>query len=262
MQTMSKSFRMGQPSLATIVREIQHLEHERIQSKALDPKTALLRNWQSQRLARTYAEFILDPRYKAAFRFFLQDLYGARDFSQRDHDIQRLYGLVRHIAPEPTIRPLMLSVELHYLTEQLDERLLEVLVNQLSLSDTITVALYAQAYRKCDNYDRRRQQIELIFELGSLMDEIVRMPLSGAMLKLAKTPLERGGWRELMEFMERGYNAFKQMRGARQFLEAVRERELHILDNIYTCKPDPFEFESPRADLPEARIPHPPQGII
>jgi uncharacterized protein with WD repeat len=74
-------------SLATILREIQTLEHERVQAGPLDPKTALLRNWQSERLARTYAGFTQNPRYKPALRFFLEDLYGARDFSQRNHDI-------------------------------------------------------------------------------------------------------------------------------------------------------------------------------
>jgi hypothetical protein len=239
------------PNLATILREIQNLEHQRVEGNPLDPKTTLLRNWQSDRLARSYADFASNPRYKPAFRFFLEDLYGARDFSQRNHDMQRLHDWVRRLAPEPMIRPLILSVELHYLTEQLDERLLDVLVRQLSLTDTITVPLYAEAYRRCDNYDRRLQQVELIYELGSLIDKIVRMPLSGAMLNLGKLPLERGGWRELMAFMERGYNAFKHMRGGGQFLETVRERERRILDRIYACEPDPFEFDSSRGD--EAR---------
>jgi hypothetical protein len=48
--------------------------------------------------------------------------------------------------------------------------------------------------------------------------------------------------------MERGFNAFKQMRGGRQFLETVRERERRILDRIYTCAPDPFEFEPRRSE--------------
>jgi hypothetical protein len=151
-------------------------------------------------------------------------------------------------------------VELHYLTEQLDARLLDVLVNQFGVTDILTVALYAEAYRVCSNYGQRRQQIELICELGSLIDEIVRMPLSGAMLGLAKAPLERGGWRELMALMQRGYNAFKKMRGAGEFLETVRGREMRILDRIYACDPDPFEFGTRRRAGSDAEIPHPKQG--
>jgi hypothetical protein len=234
------------PSLAAVLREIQNLEHQRVEITQLDPRTALLRSWQSERLARTYAGFALNPRFKPALRFLLEDLYGARDFSQRNHDIQRLYELVRRIAPEPMIRPLILSVELHFLTERLDEQLLDVLVNRLGVTDAITVPLYAEAYRLCDNYVMRVKQIELIYELGTLIDGIVRMPLSGAMLKLAKLSLEKGGWRELMAFMERGYNAFKAMRGGREFLDAVREREKRILDRIYAGESEPFELDSTR----------------
>lgn len=246
---MSSPSRLSHPqSFATILRQIQNLEHQRVEGEPPDPKMALLRAWQSERLARTYASFAKDPRYKPAIRFFLEDLYGARDFSQRNHDIMRLYDLVRPLAPELMIRPLMLSVELHYLTEQLDARLLDVLVSQLGMTEAITVALYSEAYRRCDNYDRRVQQIELIYELGSLLDKIVRMPLSGTMFNLAKAPLERGGWRELMAFMERGYIAFKKMRGGREFLERVRDRERRILDRIYAFEPDPFQLETPRGD--------------
>jgi hypothetical protein len=246
---MSEPSRLSQPpSFAAILREVQNLQHERVEGKAIDPNIGLLRQWQSERLARTYADFAKDQRFRPAIRFFLEDLYGARDFSQRNHDIQRLYDMVRHIAPEPMIRPLMYSVELHSLTEQLDAHLIDLLVNQLGVGNAITVPAYAEAYRLCDNYDRRVQQIELIFEVGSQLDKIVQMPLSGAMLQISKVPLERGGWRDLMAFMERGFNAFRQMRGGRQFLETVRERERRILDRIYAGAPDPFEFETRRSE--------------
>lgn len=234
--------------LASILREIQTLEHERAEAAPLDPKLALLRNWQSERLARTYSGFAQNPRYQPALRFFSQDLYGARDYSQRNHDIKRLYGLIRRIAPERMIRPLILSVELHYLTEKLDARLLEALVDKLGVVDAISVPLYAEGYRLCNNYGLRVQQIDLIHELGSLIDDIVRMPLSGVMLKVAKAPLEKGGWRELTGFMERGFDAFKRMRGGKDFLKFVRTRERRILDRIYAHEADPFEFESSTRD--------------
>jgi hypothetical protein len=50
---MSKISTLGRPTLATFVLEIQKLEHERDEGKVLDRMTALLRNWQSERLART-----------------------------------------------------------------------------------------------------------------------------------------------------------------------------------------------------------------
>ena len=44
-----------------------------------------LRRWQSTRLARTHADVLHNPRYRPAAEFFLDELYGDRDFRQREH---------------------------------------------------------------------------------------------------------------------------------------------------------------------------------
>ncbi len=58
-----------------ILRDIEKLEHRRVSGAPLDPKLALLRAWQSQRLARTYADLLADPRYRPACEFFLENIY-------------------------------------------------------------------------------------------------------------------------------------------------------------------------------------------
>ncbi len=241
---MKQSESVHSASLTSLFHEIEKLKPERIEEKPLDPKLALLRQWQSDRLACTYADLAGRPRYQLALRFFLDDVYGARDFSQRNHDIERIYELLRHIAPESLIRPLILTVHLHYLTEQLDQQLLEVLVQRLGLENELTVPLYGEAYRLCDNYEARVRQIDLIYEIGYLLDSGVRMPLSGALLGAAKVALQRAGWADLMRFTERGYKAFKQMHGAKEFLNTIRQRELGILDRIYAGDPAPFEIST------------------
>ncbi len=49
----------------------------------LAPAMKLLNAWQAERLARTYADLRVDPRYKPATEFFLSDLYGPKDFTER-----------------------------------------------------------------------------------------------------------------------------------------------------------------------------------
>ncbi len=226
--------------ITTILGEIEKLKHERVEGQLLDPRLAQLRQWQSERLARTYADLMRDRRFRPAMQFFLEDVYAARDFSQRNRDIERMYEMLRRVAPEPMIRPLVLTVELHYLTEDLDEQLLDVLIRQLGWAGPLTVALYAEAYRICDNYAVRIKQIELIYEIGQLLNTVVHLPLSGAILNLTRLALERAGWADLMAFTVRGYKAFNQLRGAREFLDTIRTRELGILDRIYANDPEPF----------------------
>lgn len=59
-----------------------------------DPRMAQdrlrLRAWQSDRLAATYRDLLDSERYRAAARFFLTDLYGPKDFSERDHEVERI----------------------------------------------------------------------------------------------------------------------------------------------------------------------------
>jgi hypothetical protein len=226
-----------------LLHEIGRLKHQRIEVAPLDPKTAMLRTWQSQRLTRTYADLLALPRYRPACLFFLEEIYAARDFSQRDRDMEQMYEVTKRFIPDAMLRPLALTVELYELTEALDRRLSEVLTNRLGVTDALTAALYAEAYRLCDNYDDRVRQIELISEIGRRLDGIVRSPLTGALLNLAKGPARSAGWEELVNFLVHGYKAFKHMNGAKYFLGAVRRREMRILDAIYASDPDPFGFD-------------------
>ncbi|WP_297114124.1 hypothetical protein [Thermomonas sp.] len=61
---------------------------------AREPRNGLrwlkpLQAWQAQRLQRSFAGFLADPARRPAAQFFLTDLYGEHDFSQRDADIAR-----------------------------------------------------------------------------------------------------------------------------------------------------------------------------
>ena len=46
----------------------------------------------------------------------------------------------------------------------------------------------------------------------------------------------------MQRFLERGYTAFKHMRGAEGFLRTIEGRETKILDRIFMGKARPFEI--------------------
>lgn len=238
---MSKKSTTQNPATGLGVwRDLEKLKHQPITSAGLDRHLALLRSWQSQRLARTYADLLAHPRYRPACEFFLNDIYAARDFTQRDHDIEQMYDFMRRVFPENLIHPLKLTVEVHAMTRDLDERLREVLITECGVQGQITESQYVEAYRRCDNYPERIRQIELVHKIGLELDEIVRQPVSGIALTLAKAPARRAGWVELTDFVEHGYQAFRHMRDAKYFLDTIRQREKLILDKIYAEEPDPF----------------------
>ena len=218
-------------------------KHVKIEAGELSPEIRLLREWQSTRLAWTHHDLLENPRFRPATRFFLSDVYAPRDFSQRNFDIQKAYNAMRKAVPERAVHVLAETIELHQYTDELDAALADVLFNQPDGSKHITPERYAEAYRICDNYDDRVRQIDMIVKIGRSVDKIVRLPFIGLTLRLAHTPAILAGWNELQGFLERGYAAFKHMKGAEEFLNVIETREKGILDRIYAGTPDPFELE-------------------
>lgn len=213
-----------------------------VKGGGLDPDLARLRLWQSERLRRTYADLLASPEYAPACSFFLSDIYSARDFSERDAHGEQLYALLRRYLPIEMLRPLTEALELNRLTNELDARLLEAFRDSGAIEE-ITEETYAAAYRQCDNFSERMEQIERI---GAILREVgagARLPLVGLTLKLVRLPARRAGWSELYEFLARGYEAFQPMNDVDYFVDTIVRREKLILERIYASHPQPFSLQ-------------------
>ena len=211
-----------------------HLESpEAIQEQALllDRKDHLdvLRDWQSRRLAATYADLLANPRYTRACRFFLDDVYAAKDFRQRDEEIRQLYENISHFLPDILLRLVKTVILLNDVTQALDEQLWSVMQNELGITDTITMDLYMAGYRLCDNYDERVYQIELIDQVGHMVDVTTKIPMIATTLKIVRAPVSRAGWGDLHDWITRGFTAFQHMHGAKEFLATIHDREMSFL---------------------------------
>ncbi len=215
-------------------------KHERVESAGLDPQMARVREFQGQRIAETYRDFSAQPQYAPVMNFFLSDLYGARDFTQRDHDAERAYNFLKKIVPAEMLKLATEAIELTRLSHALDEALLRVLVEQLNFQETLTPELYAEAYRRCNNVAERERQIELLGRVMRAAAETARFPLTGAALKMAKGPVHAAGWHEMYAFLERGHQAFAKVKKPETFLAAVAERETEIMRRILRHAAHPF----------------------
>jgi hypothetical protein len=217
--------------MINITRNLESPDEIQEQALQLDRKAHLdvLRDWQSRRLAATYADLLANPRFARACRFFLEDVYAAKDFRQRDEEIRHLYEIISRFLPDILLRLVKTVIELNDLTEALDEELWTVMQEQLGVTDTITMDLYMEGYRLCDNYAERAYQIELIGEVGHMVDLTTRIPLIGTTLKVVRAPVTAAGWGDLHDWIQRGFLAFKHMHGAKTFLATIHEREMAIL---------------------------------
>jgi len=230
--------------LAHHLTRLKALRRQRL-AAGLAAEGRLLTRWQSQRLGRTHADLLQDARYGPAVRFFLTELYGPRDFSRRDRDLERICPILARALPGRTIHTLALALEMNVLTEELDAALLRVLVEELGFRKDLHEADYAEAYRRCEDYDRRLRQLELICEIGEELEVVTTRPGICTALRLAGTPARLIGLGELHGLLERGFRAFHHMRGAKPLVEAIVGREKQIMDRIYACHAHPFELAIP-----------------
>ncbi len=198
-----------------------------------------LATWQSNRLERTYPDLADHPRYRLAVQFFLEDLYGPKDFSGRDADIHRAAPMIVRMLPADVVDTVADAMELNALSHELDEQLLHEL---RPLTDPLEVDAesYAEAYRRCDNEPERRRQVELINEVGRDLDRIVRKRFIYTALKMMRRPAKMAGFGELQQFLETGFEAFSAMGGADYFLETVAARETALMERLFAGEPDPF----------------------
>jgi hypothetical protein len=202
---------------------------------ARPPRLAELKSWQAQRLARTYADLASQPRYRAATAFFLEDLYGPKDFSARDEELLRIVPVMQKILPRHAVETATLAIELEALTEALDHALAKALP-----AGPIDEARYAEAYRTSSTREERVRQVRLVDAVGRRLDALVRKPLIGATLKVMRSPAHLAGLGDLQDFLEKGYEAFRGMRGCGEFLEVLESRELAILNRLFSGASRPF----------------------
>jgi len=201
-----------------------------------------LRSWQADRLARTYADLLDDSRYLPAARFFLEDLYGPKDFSERDDEVARILPTMTRLLPVSAVQTFALAVELDCLSEQLDATLLNALRegNAPDKPLVIDASRYAAAFRKCANRAEREQQVTLVGKIGVALDGLARKPLIAKAVEMMRRPAHAAGLGELHEFLERGFLAFRHMKGASEFLGVIDRRERQLLERLFAGEPDPF----------------------
>ncbi|MGE0357843.1 MAG: hypothetical protein AB7P08_13145 [Burkholderiales bacterium] len=202
---------------------------------AAPPRLAEVKAWQAARLARTYADLAASPRYGKATAFFLGDLYGAKDFSARDEAMLRIYPLMVRTLPRGAVETAALAIEVDALSEVLDRRVTGCLA-----PGPVGEASYARAYREAGTRAERLRQIELIDEVGRRLDVLVTKPMVYATLKLMRSPARLAGMGDLQSFLERGFEAFRHMAGAKEFLATVANRETQILNRLFSGHPSPF----------------------
>lgn len=213
---------------------VMALRAELAADPALSKRWRAVKEFQADRLRATYPDLLASDRYREPCEFFLDELYGAHDFERRDAEAQRVVPKLAKMLPARAVETLLLAVQLDEMSERLDSDLARKLLLP------VTAAKYAAAYPTVGSEAERERQIEVVDEIGRALEKLARIPMLSTMLHMMRGPAEMWGLSHLHHFLERGFDAFVRMGGAREFLATIRRRELAVNRRLFARDPDPF----------------------
>ena len=194
-----------------------------------------LKRYQSARLTNTHADLLANPNTRDAAEFFLEELYGSHDLSQRDLDLERIIPTLQKMLSHESLHTITEAIVLDALSERLDTAMARVLGTQF------TEGMYVAAYRTATTHDEREQQLTLVQQLGDSLCELVTIPLLAVTLSIMKAPARLAGLGDLHQFLDRGFTTFKKMKKPAQFVDTIVGRERQVMTRIYDGRMDPFD---------------------
>jgi hypothetical protein len=214
-----------------ILQSLAAVETERRRRAAvpnLASEVATLKAYQQRRFARTHASLLAHPRYGRAANFFLNELYGPQDFTQRDAQFSRIVPALVRLFPTDIVATVESLAAVHALSERLDSAMAIHLDGAAP-----TRASYVRAWQATGEPQARARQIELVMSVGEALDRHTRSFVLRASLKAMRGPARAAGMGALQTFLEAGFDAFGAMRGAREFLATIHARETALMTRLF-----------------------------
>lgn len=196
----------------------------------LQERVLAIKAYQHMRFEQTYADLLDGGRYAKAARFFLDDLYGPGDFTQRDDQFARVVPALARLFPREILQTVLGLSELHALSERLDTAM-----GRVHGGGVVGAESYGAAWRTVGQPVERERQIALMLDVGRALDRYTGNVLLRQSLRLMRGPAHAAGLGALQTFLERGFDTFREMRGAEGFLTVVAQRERELAARLFAA---------------------------
>jgi hypothetical protein len=223
----------GALAIVNTLREVQR------QHPALLAAVTAIKSAQIQRFRYSYKDVLLHAHMGPAASFFLSELYDARDFSERDHQFERVVPTLQRIFPKSVVSLASTLAHLHAISEQLDHAMASVFLSLSPGDQSLKAALdrYVEVWRTVGNSMARSEQLVLVQCLGNELSKLTQKPGLRTMLKLMRAPAQAAGLQHLQIFLERGFDTFSALQrspsGVSDFLLTVQQRETQWITRLF-----------------------------
>ena len=223
------------------VAQVSQLRQDAAGDPVLGAAVAQVKRLQSRRFAGTYADLLGGGPYQAAAKFFLHELYGEADYSERDAQFARIAGALQKLFPQQVMATAVSLAQLHALTERLDHAMAQAWLGVPALAGDAQgdapAGRYVSAWRAAARRLDREAQLTVVLEIGLELQRLTRAPGLRLMLKMMRGPAAAAGMGALQRFLEAGFDTFaamaRQPGGADGFMAIIRERESKLIALLF-----------------------------
>ena len=218
------------------VEEVSLLRHAVDANPVLETALAQVKQAQSRRFTGTYADLLAGGPYRAAARFFLDELYSDKDYAERDAQFSRIAGAIEKLFPSQVVDTAVAMAQLHALTEELDQAMALAWLGQPDDSQS-EARRYILAWREVGRREDRENQLSAVLAIGQRMVGLTRTTGLRMMLKMMRGPAAAAGLGSLQRFLESGFDTFaaiaKSSGGAKDFLDTIDARESALIRMLF-----------------------------
>ncbi|MBP6851163.1 MAG: hypothetical protein KA164_06140 [Rhodoferax sp.] len=200
---------------------------------ALRQALETLKGFQSRRFAATYADLAADQVHGPATAFFLEELYGGRDYPERDGQFARVARTLEQTFPADVLATAVEVAQLHALSEELDHAMAQAWLarmgDRLRPGALLDAATYVALWRSVGRREDRLWQLQTVLALGQTLSRLTRKKALGWMLRMMHGPAKAAGLADLQRFLSLGFDTFGLMAtqpgAAVVFLDTIGQRE-------------------------------------
>lgn len=226
-------------SITAALQVVHRLRAVGLAQPALQQAVQAIKRVQCLRFQRSYADVLVHPEWGGAARFFLQELYGDRDYSERDTQFGRIAPALERLFPASVLGVATTLTQLHAISEQFDYAMGAALLARQpgASSDVAARVAYVQVWRMVGQPAARAEQLALVQQLGNEIAHLTRTPGLRLMLRMMRGPATASGLHALQNFLELGFDTFAALHrskaGVAGFLALVNQRETAWMARLF-----------------------------
>jgi hypothetical protein len=192
--------------------------------------------WQLEYMLPFYEDLRTTAGRAAAVDFFVSDLTGI-NISVRDQEFAKVVPVMSRMLPAKALNVVATAMQLNARVLGINLSICHELYADISIDTTITEEMYRSACRRASHLEECLELVHLTAEIGRNLDDVIRIPMMGLMLRAMRTPARLAGIGVLQVFLEAGYKTFNALQDIDQFLDDMTTRMTYVFTRIFSAPP-------------------------